>query len=146
MNMPITDHHEPYNPGIILFKRSSGDPGNSDVESAKQDETESKRKRTVICALCGTVITTPDKSIDINGGHSHVFKNPAGVVYRIGCFSEAKGCKIFGEPTMEYTWFPGFRWCYALCSGCFSHLGWHYQSNSNSFFGLILVNLAFNEY
>ncbi|HVO66177.1 MAG TPA: cereblon family protein [Syntrophales bacterium] len=80
-------------------------------------------------------------SITVNGQHAHIFKNPAGITFHIGCFSTAWGCFTYGIPTYDVTWFKGFSWCVALCANCFYHLGWHYQSGGESFFGLILANL-----
>ncbi len=61
-----------------------------------------------------------------------------------GCFSDASGCLVYGIPTSEYTWFTGYRWNYAHCAACLSHLGWFYQSDSDGFFGLILDKLMDN--
>ncbi len=96
----------------------------------------------LVCRTCGHVITSSAKKMEIAAGHTHTFRNPAGIVYRIGCFSSAPGCYIFGEPTAEYTWFPGYSWCYANCEKCFMHLGWFFQSGGSRFYGLILTNLV----
>jgi hypothetical protein len=29
-----------------------------------------------------------------------------------------------GDPTEEYSWFPGFRWTVSMCCRCRQHLGW----------------------
>ena len=63
-------------------------------------------------------------------------------MYRIGCFRRAPGCAQAGEPTFEYTWFPGHSWRLALCAGCRAHLGWAFQGGQDAFFGLILDRLV----
>lgn len=103
---------------------------------------EEKEKLDILCGICRYTISTVDDMIDINGSHFHAFKNPVGVVFRIRCFSSAGGCTIVGIPTMEHTWFPEYSWCFALCSQCFSHLGWFYQSKENNFFALIQDNIS----
>lgn len=99
-------------------------------------------KRFIICKNCKNAITSFKNVIEINGSHQHTFKNPRGIVYQIGCFISARGCIDVGNPTAEFTWFPGFSWCYAICSRCLIHLGWNYQSTGESFYGLILDNLT----
>ncbi|MCP5104608.1 MAG: hypothetical protein GY950_14575 [bacterium] len=127
--------------------RQTGETQLSEViERLEQERRDrEKKKEFIVCKNCSHIITSLDCKIEINGKHAHTFNNPAGVVYRIGCFSSAKGCFNFGEPTEEYTWFPGFAWCYANCLGCFAHLGWLFQSGEEQFYGLILTNLTIGE-
>ncbi len=115
------------------------------INTEISDETgrESKEsKKNILCKACGKMITSDDEGIVINGSHDHAFMNPRGLVFHIGCFSGADNCHIMGAPTGEYTWFPGFVWCYVVCTGCLSHLGWHYQSGGGGFYGLILDQLV----
>ena len=107
----------------------------------RETETE-KKKESIICKNCGNEITTVEYSIAVSGQHAHIFTNPLGITFHIGCFSRAWGCFVYGIPTDEATWFPGFTWCIAVCANCFTHLGWHYQSGRESFYGLIMANLA----
>jgi hypothetical protein len=92
----------------------------------------------IICKNCSSVITSPGKIITVNDHHRHTFINPAGVTYQVGCFSSAEGCMSYGEPVLEHTWFAGFHWNYAMCTNCVVHLGWFYQNEDDSFYGLIL--------
>jgi hypothetical protein len=78
----------------------------------------------------------------VHGSHDHRFINPAGLLFHIGCFAEAIGCKIVGPDSLEYPWFPGFAWRYAMCASCGQHLGWHFRSQKKpAFFGLVLDRL-----
>jgi hypothetical protein len=81
----------------------------------------------------------------IHGAHEHRFMNPAGVLFHIGCFAPAMGCTIVGPDSLEYPWFPGFAWRYAMCGSCGQHLGWHFRQRGedehDAFFGLILDRL-----
>lgn len=110
-------------------------------ELSKKREKE-KKDPLIRCKNCGYTITSVDAIIPVAGNHRHTFKNPAGIVYTIGCFSSARGCFNMGEPTFEFTWFPGYSWCYSVCSKCFTHMGWYYQSGDSTFYGLILNRLA----
>jgi hypothetical protein len=94
------------------------------------------------CKYCGTLVTSVHDRIEQNGEFRHTFTNPAGLVFSIGCFADAAGCAVVGDPTGDRTWFRGYQWCYALCSGCASHLGWHYEGKrGKTFFGLVLDRL-----
>jgi hypothetical protein len=95
------------------------------------------------CRRCGSRIARTADRIRINGRMSHVFNNPAGYIFEIGCFAAAEGCVNEGQPTLEFTWFDGFSWRFALCGNCRTHLGWFYQAmKSASFYGLILAGLS----
>ena len=132
-------------PDGLQFKRSAagGAPGFSS-ETLARDDAETEGEKGIICRFCRNVITRPEAIIQMSGRHCHVFTNPTGITYEIGCFSSATGCVRFGEPTDEFTWFPGFLWYCVLCSKCHIHLGWYYQSGTNGFYGLILDNLIEN--
>ncbi|MEW5746442.1 MAG: cereblon family protein [Nitrospirota bacterium] len=103
-----------------------------------------EKEHDILCRTCGHRITTIDHIIAVNGQHRHTFTNPAGHTFDLGCYSHADGCYIYGVPTVEYTWFQGFGWCYAFCAHCATHLGWLYQSDQESFYGLIVKRLIEN--
>ena len=123
-------------------KQSSEDQIEAVSSKILQETETEKEKESILCKNCKNEITTVEHSAVVNGQHSHIFKNPAGISFHIGCFSRAWGCIVYGIPMDEFTWFAGFSWCVALCSQCFTHLGWYYQSGGDSFFGLILANLV----
>ncbi len=101
-----------------------------------------KGERLILCANCGNPVTTSENIITVDGKHIHNFMNPSGVEYEIGCFASADGCEVFEETSTEATWFEGFSWSESICSNCFAHLGWLYESGDNTFFGLIVDNLS----
>jgi hypothetical protein len=124
------------------LKRSAGIP---DVlrETANDHVLRQQRQENrIYCGRCRYAVTTAEQIIAVNGAHEHLFRNPAGIVYRIGCFSTAEGCCLSGTPTHEFTWFAGYAWSVALCANCLLHLGWHYSSEASGFFGLILDHLT----
>jgi len=111
------------------------------LERQKSREGTGRRIR---CAHCGQQVSSADQRIDQAGSHEHRFENPAGMVFRIGCFRHAPGCRRVGEATRQWTWFPGHAWSVALCIKCGAHLGWSYGPGGTgaAFFGLILERLA----
>jgi hypothetical protein len=112
-------------------------------EEESASRTQEEPRRVISCANCGYRITHPEERIQINGAHEHVFTNPGGYVYRIGCFHGAPGCAEAGPETEEFTWFRGYRWRYAGCAACHTHLGWAYRRGPVTvFYGLILGRLV----
>lgn len=110
------------------------------IEKALEQDIISEGEK-ILCKFCQHPITSSQKKIEVNGQYHHIFSNPIGITYEIGCFSSANGCINEGAPTLEYTWFTGFAWRFALCSNCYAHLGWFYQSDNDSFYALILESL-----
>lgn len=114
----------------------------SDLTQAPQLSAEVRTEGAIFCAACDAPITKPEHRIGVNGSHEHRFVNPAGFTFHLGCFSAAIGCTIVGPDSLEYPWFPGFSWRYAMCGACGCHLGWHFRKpDHDGFFGLVLDRL-----
>ena len=123
----------------VCFKEAADAPDVSEEKEVQTDE-----EPLILCRQCRQVITRPADKISVNGAHQHVFANPHGMVYEIGCFRNVVGCAHAGAWSTEFTWFPGYAWRTLICSGCLSHLGWTFSSNSGDYFyGLILEHLIF---
>jgi len=105
--------------------------------------TSTQEENIIVCAYCNNYITRPSKQIIVNQSFSHIFANPHGNVFEIGCFSQALGCRSSSISSFEFSWFPGFSWQTCICSLCLNHLGWIFSSDSERFYGLILENLIF---
>ena len=125
---------------VLRKDPSVTDTDESRVVSDLEDRAQSERA--IVCAACGAVITSAGHRIPVSGAHEHRFMNPAGILFHIGCFAHAIGCTIVGPDSLEYPWFPGFAWRFALCGSCGQHLGWHFRTTRESFFGLILDRLG----
>jgi hypothetical protein len=110
-----------------------------------EDADDEAPERAYRCADCGHAICRRADRCERGGMHSHVFLNPHGFVFRIGCFESAGGCAVMGEAETQHSWFPGFAWRYALCGGCSAHLGWTFESAEERFFGLVLDRLIDDE-
>ena len=110
------------------------------LEKVPNSEEE---KELLYCTYCSKLITSGDQRIQIGESHKHVFTNPAGITFNIGCFREASGAAFQGMPTEEFTWFKGYQWRMAYCSKCFMHIGWQFlQGSQSGFAGLILTRLT----
>lgn len=136
-------------PEVLLFrgrprralKKGAPAPDESVCAEDSRGVLVQGEKNPILCRRCRNEVTMAEHMISVNGLHQHTFINPAGIAYQIGCFSSAGGCHIHGIPTYEFTWFPGYAWAIAVCSNCLLHLGWYYQSEEATFFGLITDNL-----
>jgi hypothetical protein len=128
----------------IIFKDPATRP-DIPPEAFTDEETQdiaAEGERFILCRQCGHMITAPDESTWMSGSHRHTFANPVGVVYEIGCFNAAPGCRSVGPATDEFTWFSGYLWRVAICGKCLTHLGWHFISmGGHGFYGLILDRL-----
>lgn len=108
-------------------------------------ETEVKIKTELqaddwLCIACNKKITSDKERFDYNSQSEFQFINPSDYHFDIITFESADGCFEVGEPTMEFTWFDGHEWSFAICSRCSNHLGWKYRGKY-SFFGLIKSRL-----
>lgn len=130
-----------------LLKRSTPGPATArrvklDLKEGQQEEPE----RAILCAACRHRLTSERQRISVGDSHEHRFFNPHGFLFHIGCFRAAPGCAVSGVPSMEFTWFPGYAWRFALCGGCGEHLGWRFESaDAATFFGLILNRLVVSD-
>ncbi|BBD09676.1 cereblon family protein [Desulfovibrio ferrophilus] len=133
------EHPQPVFPLWLLREKPD------EAEKAKQADREADRPgkgRKLLCRGCRTMITTDDTRINVSGKHRHVFANPAGYLYELGCFSQAPGCSHEGAPSWEFTWFPGHSWQIQVCRSCNALMGWSFRPPSgNGFSGLILAHL-----
>ena len=104
-----------------------------------------KKDDLILCRNCLEKVTNSRSMAAKEGAWEHTFTNAYGYVFRVGCFTTAPGCIKVAEPTEEFTWFKGYQWQFCLCRNCMQHLGWYYSSGRDSFFGLILTELLFQE-
>jgi hypothetical protein len=109
----------------------------------EETKTLPREEEIIVCANCNHHITDPSKQIMVNGSFRHIFANPHGYVFEIGCFSDAGGCRPGSVSSYEFSWFVGFSWQICSCNYCSNHLGWMFSSESKKFYGLILEKLIF---
>lgn len=116
-------------------------------EQSSDEETRSDPQRAILCAACGHRVTYDEERFAMAGRHQHTCINPAGYVYRIGCFRGAPGCVGTGSWSAHYSWFAGFVWQVACCGSCSMHLGWAFEpenprGGAARFWGLIVDRLV----
>jgi len=131
----------PDQPPLLCYRLDLGYGTGQDRQDEDTPEQKREEETSILCKFCGSVITRRDAACKKNGRHDHVFFNPAGIAFEISCFKNAPGCVVQGEPTTNFSWFSGYRWQYALCATCLTHLGWRFSSSHDAFFGLITGRL-----
>jgi hypothetical protein len=119
---------------VVDKQRQGLDPALQDIV----ERATAEPKDLIHCGTCSHVVARKADGCAINGSHAHDFVNPHGISFHVGCFAEALGCTISGEPTAADTWFPGFFWRLASCAECRTHLGWYFDRAGEYFYGLIL--------
>ncbi|OQV25685.1 putative Protein cereblon [Hypsibius exemplaris] len=83
------------------------------------------------CAVCGIGLAVKEDGICMNRGDlTAAYINPGGVTQEIFTMRKVSNISVFGAPTAEYTWFPGYTWRHLRCRGCHGHVGWKYESES----------------
>ncbi|MBX3171331.1 MAG: hypothetical protein KF760_28235 [Candidatus Eremiobacteraeota bacterium] len=111
------------------------------TETNQQAQAKPQAQPVVLCKECHSVVTEPEAAIQVEGGHEHTFRNPAGYSFHVLCYASAPGTIEVGAPTEAASWFPGYAWSLALCANCHQHLGWWYEGKS-IFVGLIATRLV----
>ena len=113
------------------------------VATDEEPEEDTDWGDALVCAVCNSVVTWKKEKISVQGKHTYVFFNPAGIIFELGCFRIAPGCVPLSRGTLEFTWFDGYAWRICVCGHCHNHLGWRYDNlqGAGSFFGLILSQL-----
>ncbi len=126
-----------------MFKTVPGDGSTSSMLPVAKEESKNRPKehKQVFCGYCHHAVSDPEQQTQRSGAHTHLFANPNGMVFEIGCYKRAQGCYAAMDPTSEFTWFSGYQWQLSICRSCHRHLGWFFSSKEDSFFGLILDHL-----
>jgi hypothetical protein len=137
-----------YRPRVSIQLLENDGSRRVDMTEGVIDETEMDHapgKRVLVCSQCHARITRSDYGLEVNGSQKHVFFNPQGIIFEIGCFSLARNASRIGPKVNDFSWFTGFAWQAIVCATRQVHLGWRYTRASGEFFGLILSALTEEE-
>lgn len=121
---------------LYVFKDGPAAPVRAERPENAPGESDEDGRR-LVCRVCGHPVTTEAARMSVNGSHEHVFFNPHGIMFELGCFGSAPGAGTQGPPVSEFSWFAGHSWQIAVCGACVTHLSWRFASNDASFYGLI---------
>ncbi|XP_057658364.1 protein cereblon [Diorhabda carinulata] len=116
---------------------------NSALERLKLEYKYLKLDRSMCCNSCGVHITDPSKVFAMSkDGIQSNYVNPGGHVYETVTVTSAQNFKLEGQPSKQFSWFPGYAWTIMQCNSCHNHLGWQFTSNTlrpRCFYGLAKV-------
>ncbi len=136
--------------GIREWARSkaSGMPRDPGAERAPADRPaiDWDDQERWVCRTCRNPITSRSALLG-SSERPQMFANPHGLVFEIVTFRAAQGLLGVGGVVPEFSWFSGYAWRVVCCSGCHTHLGWHFTATSadvspREFFGLLVNELA----
>ncbi|MEM1434516.1 MAG: cereblon family protein [Pseudomonadota bacterium] len=120
-----------------LDEETTLDPALESVLGEVLEDDEPAPQPYVYCARCNAAVADQRAAIAVNGKHRHFCVNPHGFEFDLGCYREALGCAISGQPTHADSWFAGYFWRYANCAECEQHLGWYFERGDGYFYGLV---------
>jgi hypothetical protein len=136
--------------GAVEQARSPGsgmarDPG-ADRAPEDRPAIDSDHEGRWVCRTCRQPIASRSTLFG-SSDRPQVFANPHGLVFEIFAFRAARGLVGVGGVTADFSWFPGYAWRVVCCSGCLTHLGWHYTTVTSAmappeFFGLLANELT----
>ena len=112
-----------------------------DLADLDSPELDGSGDRALLCRTCGQPVTRVRDRIAVGGKHVHTLFNPSGILFEVGCFATAPGCRFEGSFTHDFSWFTGYAWRFAMCRRCAVHLGWEYRGAGDGFAGLIMAEL-----
>ncbi|XP_054164156.1 protein cereblon-like [Oppia nitens] len=99
------------------------------------------------CSECKTKICEKDDVIVMSSnGPQGTYVNSHGAVHEMMTVSKASNLSLYGRPSTESSWFPGYAWTICRCSRCHSHMGWRFtcvdkNSRPDTFWGLCRASL-----
>jgi cereblon len=113
------------------------------------DEPERRLERPILCRRCQTRLSDASLLFPMDADRIHrVFANPSGLLLEIVTARGAENVQVIGPPTTDFTWYPGYAWEVAYCSGCQSHVGWAFGATDGAhdpamFYGLLKGSIVF---
>ena len=116
----------------------SGEGKKKDGE--KDDETKKRQKNKesicLSCSSCSAPLSALASLVAMSDeGAGGAYCNPAGLVHDVLTVGEVfpNAVALEGEPSAEFSWFPGFAWTVAVCVRCRQHLGWQFTPEAPTF-------------
>jgi len=86
----------------------------------------------LVCRRCGKQLGDQQHIFSMSKeGPQGAFVNPGGHVHETLTLHKAKNLRLIGDPSTQYSWFPGYAWTIVECSGCWAHIGWKFTATSS---------------
>ncbi|WAR25543.1 CRBN-like protein [Mya arenaria] len=100
------------------------------------------------CHRCTREVTSMSSMFSMSvSGPLSAYVNPGGHVHETVTVHHVKNLSLYGRPSTEHSWFPGYAWTIAQCKRCSNHMGWKFTATRKDlqpqkFWGLCRTSLA----
>ena len=95
----------------------------------------------LLCRECDRPIASMHNCVTMTEREQDtVFVNPGGASHGLTCVSavEQKRLLYVGQPSTQFSWFPGFAWTIMVCRHCGVHMGWRFSRPERGAGGCVL--------
>ncbi|KAL1117028.1 hypothetical protein AAG570_004356, partial [Ranatra chinensis] len=80
-------------------------------------------------------------------GAQNTYVNPHGFLHETITLRRVMNLSLVGSRSTQYSWFPGYSWCIAVCETCHGHIGWQFvatkrRMSPRKFWGLSRQSLT----
>lgn len=104
---------------------------NSPVQRLRVELSFLSKCRVLACRRCSKQLGDQQHIFSMSKeGPQGAFVNPGGHVHETLTLYKAKNLRLVGQPSTEYSWFPGYAWTITECLGCWNHIGWKFTSTN----------------
>ena len=120
-NLPLDDAHR-----MTLLKLDCT------IQRLRCELSLLERSNILCCRNCGETLALQSDIFSMSReGPQGSYVNPGGYVHETLTLYKVKNVLYTGQPSTEYSWFPGYAWQICQCSYCDSHLGWRFTVSSS---------------
>lgn len=120
-NLPLDDTHR-----MALLKLDCT------IQRLRCELSLLERSHILCCRNCGETLAQNSDIFSMSReGPQGAYVNPGGYVHETLTLYKVKNVLYTGQPSTEYSWFPGYAWQICQCSYCDSHLGWRFTASSS---------------
>jgi len=104
---------------------------NSPVQRLRVELSFLSQCRVLVCRRCTKQLGEQKNIFSMSKeGPQGAFVNPNGHVHETLTLYKAKNLRLVGQPSTEYSWFPGYAWTITECLGCWNHIGWKFTATN----------------
>ena len=112
-----------------VFSDVAGEGKNDEKAHEKKKGGGGRESICLSCSSCSAPLGALASLVAMSDeGAGGAYCNPAGLVHDVLTVGEVfpNAVALEGEPSAEFSWFPGFAWTVAVCVRCRQHLGWQF--------------------
>lgn len=112
-----------------VFSDVAGEGKNDEKADEKKKGGGGRESICLSCSSCSAPLSALASLVAMSDeGAGGAYCNPAGLVHDVLTVGEVfpNAVALEGEPSAEFSWFPGFAWTVAVCVRCRQHLGWQF--------------------